>query len=94
MLFLLRPRQTYLPYVLPRDPESTDTRNEQLHQAYSSTRRVAAPMLSPDPAAGADAPRDVVAALKDLGALHESGALTDEEFAAAKAAVLSGPGRP
>jgi hypothetical protein len=35
----------------------------------------------------------MVAALKDLGALHESGALTDEEFAAAKATVLSDPGR-
>jgi hypothetical protein len=93
MLFLLRPRQTYMPYALPRDAESTETRNEQLHKAYSSTRRVATPAPSPDPGPGADAPRDMVAALKDLGGLHESGALTDEEFAAAKAAVLSGPGR-
>jgi hypothetical protein len=94
MLFLLRPRQTYMPYALPRDPESTETRNEQLHKAYSSTRRVAAGTPAPDPGPRAAAPRDVVAALKDLGALHESGALTDEEFAAAKATVLSGPGRP
>jgi hypothetical protein len=93
MLFLLRPRQTYMPYALPRDPESTETRNEQLHRAYSSTRRVDAPTPSSDPGPGAGASRDVVSALKDLGALHESGALTDEEFAAAKATVLSGPGR-
>ena len=91
MLFLLRPRQTYMPYALPRDPESTETRNEQLDQAYSSTRRVAATAPSPDTGPGDDAPRDVVADLKDLGALHESGALTEEEFAAAKAKVLAGP---
>jgi hypothetical protein len=93
MLFLLRPRQTYMPYALPRDPASTDERSEQLHRAYTSTRRVAAPALSPDAGPGAEAPRDVVAALKDLGALHESGALTDDEFAAAKAKVLSAGGR-
>ena len=92
MLFLLRPRQTYLPYALPRDPKGTETWNEELHKADSSTRRVAAPALSPGPGSGEEAPRDVVAALKDLGALHESGALTDDEFAAAKNTVLSGPG--
>jgi hypothetical protein len=92
MLFLLRPRQTYMPYALPRDPKGTETWNEELHRAYASTRRVAAPAPSPDPGPGQQAPRDVVDALKDLGALHESGALTDEEFAAAKATVLSGPG--
>jgi Short C-terminal domain len=92
MLFLLRPRQTYMPYALPRDPETTETRNEQLHKAYSSTRRVAAPAPSQHQGAGAIVPRDVVADLKDLGALHESGALTDQEFAAAKARVLSGAG--
>jgi hypothetical protein len=91
MLFLLRPRQTYMPYALPRDPKGSETWNEQLHEAYSSTRRVAAPALSPDPGPGAEAPRDVVAALKDLGALHESGALTDDEFATAKATLLSAP---
>jgi hypothetical protein len=85
MLFLLRPRQTYMPYGLPRDPEGTETWNEQLQKAYSSTRRVAAPT----PAADKAASRDVVAELKDLGALHASGALTDEEFATAKATVLS-----
>jgi hypothetical protein len=92
MLFLLRPRQTYMPYALPRDPEGTETWNEELHKAYSSTRRVAAPAPSSDQGQSAEQPRDVVATLKDLGALHESGALTDEEFAAAKARVLSGPG--
>jgi hypothetical protein len=92
MLFLLRPRQTYMPYALPRDPKGSETWNEELHRAYSSTRRVAAPALSRDPGSGTGPPRDVVAALKELGALHESGALTDDEFATAKATLLSPPG--
>ena len=92
MLFLLRPRQTYMPYALPRDRENTETWNEQLHEAYSSTRRVAPPALGRNPGSGGEAPRDVVGALKDLGALHESGALTDDEFATAKATLLSPQG--
>jgi hypothetical protein len=92
MLFLLRPRQTYMPYALPRDQKGAEAWNEELHQAYSSTRRVSAPSPNPDPGPVAGPPRDVVSALKDLGALHDSGALTDEEFAAAKATVLSGGG--
>ncbi len=39
---------------------------------------VAAPAQEPDP----------IERLKELGQLHESGVLTDEEFAAAKAKVL------
>ena len=43
-------------------------------------------------AAQAPAPareEDSIAKLKELGGLHESGVLTDEEFAAAKAKVLN-----
>jgi hypothetical protein len=43
--------------------------------------------VAPAPVA-APAP-DPVARLKELAELHESGALTDEEFATAKRAVLS-----
>ncbi len=39
------------------------------------------------PAAPAAAP-DPIAQLKELGALHEQGILTDEEFAAQKAKIL------
>jgi membrane protease subunit (stomatin/prohibitin family) len=42
-------------------------------------------------AAQAPAPaqeKDPIAKLKELGELHESGVLTDEEFAAAKAKIL------
>jgi membrane protease subunit (stomatin/prohibitin family) len=40
------------------------------------------------PAAPAPAPADSTAELERLAKLHESGALTDEEFAAAKAKLL------
>ena len=86
MLFLLRPPQTYLPYWLPRDPASRAVRDRQLQKAYSSTRRVPPAAPSPDPAA----PGDLVRALRDLGALHQSGALSQEEFQAAKAKLLNG----
>ncbi|HEX3334056.1 MAG TPA: SHOCT domain-containing protein [Acidimicrobiales bacterium] len=91
MIFLLRPPQTYMPYWLPRDPPSRAGWDDQLQKAYSSTRRVAPARPNPNPDPGAAAsPRDLVAALKDLGALRESGALSDEEFETAKAKLLSG----
>jgi membrane protease subunit (stomatin/prohibitin family) len=37
----------------------------------------------------APAHEDPIAKLKELGGLHESGVLTDEEFAAAKAKILN-----
>jgi uncharacterized membrane protein YebE (DUF533 family) len=45
-----------------------------------------APPASPDPAAAA--PTDSTAELERLAKLHESGALNDEEFAAAKSKLL------
>lgn len=83
MLFLLRPRQTWMPYALPRSAAQQNVYSEQLHKAYSSTRRVepATPSAAPDP----------LTALKDLGELHQKGLLTDDEFAAAKAKVLADP---
>ena len=44
-----------------------------------------APPAAPQPAAAAP---DPIAQLKELGALHEQGVLTDEEFAAQKAKLL------
>jgi hypothetical protein len=40
------------------------------------------------PAAPAGLTNDQIAQLKQLGALHESGILTDEEFGAAKQKIL------
>ena len=45
-----------------------------------------APAAPPAPAPAAD---DTISRLQQLATLHDSGALTDEEFAAAKAQVLS-----
>lgn len=43
---------------------------------------------APPPAPAAPAPTDSTAELERLAKLHESGALTDEEFAAAKSKLL------
>ncbi len=81
MLFLYRPRETWMPYSLPRNRTQQAAYNRQLQERFQSTHRVAAPR----PAA---AQRDPIAQLKDLAALQESGALTDAEFASAKADLL------
>jgi formiminotetrahydrofolate cyclodeaminase len=78
VLFLLRPRQTWMPYSVPRSPEQQNQYNEQLQNAYGATRRVPPAVPAADP----------VAELKELAQLHSSGALTDAEFAAAKAKLL------
>jgi membrane protease subunit (stomatin/prohibitin family) len=58
--------------------------NDQAQAAYAQTQ--AAP--PPASAAPAPAPTDSTAELERLAKLHESGALNDEEFAAAKAKLL------
>jgi hypothetical protein len=82
MLFLMRPRQTYMPYALPRDPKQMREWNTLSNSAYASTRRVAPYVPETDTGA-------VLDKVKELAALHASDALTDEEFAAAKAKVLA-----
>jgi hypothetical protein len=82
MLFLYRPRQTWMPFAPPRNMMGQDEYRARLQQSYEATRRVA-------PAAPAAVPRDTVTRLKDAAALHASGVLSDEEFAAAKAKVLA-----
>jgi hypothetical protein len=57
--------------------------NEQV--AYSQTQ-AAPPPAAPAPAPAA--PADSTAELERLAKLHESGALNDEEFAAAKSKLL------
>ena len=87
MLFLYRPRQTWLPMSLPRNMSVQQQRayNLQMQDRFDATRRVA-------PAPPAAAERDPLEALQRLGELHASGTLTDEEFATAKAKVLgTGP---
>ncbi len=79
MLFLLRPRQTFMPYALPRTQPEHEAYRRELEQAYASTRRVAPP--------ASEAP-DLAASLTELAELNHSGALSDEEFAAAKAKLV------
>ena len=57
--------------------------NDQAQAAYAQTQ-AAPPQAAPAPAA----PTDSTAELERLAKLHESGALTDEEFAAAKSKLL------
>lgn len=83
MLFLLRPRQTWMPYALPRSRPQQELYNEQLQKAYTSTRRV-------PPATTVAAPRhDPLEDLKDLAQLRDAGMLTDAEFSTAKAKILA-----
>jgi uncharacterized membrane protein YebE (DUF533 family) len=53
---------------------------------YDDQTQAAPPQAAPAPAA--PAPADSTAELERLAKLHESGALNDEEFAAAKAKLL------
>jgi hypothetical protein len=59
--------------------------NDQAQAADAQTQ-AAPPQAAPAPAA--PAPADSTAELERLAKLHESGALNDEEFAAAKAKLL------
>jgi hypothetical protein len=78
MLFLYRPRQTWMPYSLPRNPAQQAAYNRQLQEKFESTRRLPPPVPSP-------VERDPEADLNQLEELREKGVLTDAEFEAAKA---------
>lgn len=87
MLFLYRPRQTWMPYPLPRQASEQDAYRRQMQDSFAATHRVAAPQ----PASGATAASpdsDPITRLRELGELHASGVLTDAEFSAAKAKII------
>ncbi|HEX8135854.1 MAG TPA: SHOCT domain-containing protein [Actinomycetes bacterium] len=65
-----------------------DVYNEQAQAAYQATQAAQAPPAYAAPAPAAAPETDTIAELERLSRLHESGALSDEEFAAAKARVL------
>jgi Short C-terminal domain len=81
MLFLYRPRQTWMPFAVPRNRTQLVAYNRQLQEQFDSTRRVASavPATKHDP----------ISQLRMLHELHESGALTDAEFESAKARLLA-----
>jgi hypothetical protein len=82
MLFLYRPRQTWMPFARPMSRTEQAAYNRQLQDTFESTRRVA-------PAVPAGARRDPIADLKALAALRDDGVLTDAELEVAKARLLS-----
>jgi hypothetical protein len=63
-----------------------DAYNEQAQAAYQATQAPPPAYAAPAPAAAPET--DIIAELERLARLHESGALSDEEFTAAKARVL------
>ena len=81
MLFLYRPRQTWMPFAMPRDRTQQAAYNRQLQEKFQSTRRVAPPVPATQP--------NLLSDLKELGELQQSGVLTDAEFASAKAKLLA-----
>lgn len=58
---------------------------QQEAQAAQQQQAAPPPPPAPAPTGGGD---DMIAMLKQLGELHASGVLTDEEFAAQKAKIL------
>ena len=86
MLFLYRPRQTWMPYHLPKSRTEQGAYNRSLQDRFDATHRVPPPAPAD---VGRRVGRDIVAELKDLATLRSSGALSDEEFNAAKARILS-----
>ena len=63
--------------------------SEQEAAAYQEQAAQQAPPPPPPPPAAALDTDDMLAQLKQLGELHEAGVLTDEEFAAQKAKIMS-----
>jgi membrane protease subunit (stomatin/prohibitin family) len=61
---------------------------QQEQQQYEDQQRQM-PAQAPAEAAAPPAQEDPMAKLKQLGELHDSGVLTDEEFSAAKAKILA-----
>jgi Short C-terminal domain len=79
MLFLYRPRQTYMPFSMPRNRTQQAAYNGQLQAKFNTTRRLPPPVPSAAP------PHDPAAAMEQLEDLRRSGILTDAEFDTAKA---------
>ena len=84
MLFLYRPRQTWMPFRPPRPRTDQDGYNLRLQQAYSATHRVA-PYT---PATSDPATEDPVARLREHPHHHAAGSFSDAQVSPAKARVL------
>jgi hypothetical protein len=79
MLFLYRPRETWMPFALPRGQTDQAAYNRDLQRQFAATR--------PAPSTARPArERD----LAELRALRDSGVLTEAEFAAVSARLSGG----
>jgi hypothetical protein len=87
MLFLYRPRQTWMPFARPQNFAQQAAYNRQLQDKFESTRTI--PSRTNPPPVAAPAPRDTIGDLQRLGELHRTGVLTDAEFATVKARLLA-----
>lgn len=65
-----------------------DAANQAAYESQQELAQLQAQQAQAAPAAAGGLGDDSMAKLKQLGDLHASGVLTDEEFAAAKAKVL------
>lgn len=74
MLFLYRPRETWMPFSLPRNRTDQAAYNRSLQREFESARHE--PAAPAEPKAVGPAPEQVRA---DLDALLEIGALTPDE---------------
>jgi Short C-terminal domain len=63
--------------------------NRAMQQQGAAAAPAPTPEPAPAPAPAASAATDRISQLQQLASLHDSGALTDQEFAAAKAQVLA-----
>ena len=84
MLFLYRPRQTWLPIKVPRNMAVQQQRayNLQMQNQFDATRRVAAaPPVATE--------RDPVDALQRLGDMYTAGTLNDEPMVEIRSPSIS-----
>ena len=79
-------------YHMGKKNEQQQAVNEQAQDAYAATQQAPPPQYAPPPPPAAPAPAAPAASgtadLDRLVELHNSGALSDEEFSAAKAKLL------
>ena len=88
MLFLYRPRETRMPFYLPRRDSSQASYYWHLQDQFEATRRVPPATPAGGDASSAAGDTDVIGKLERAAALRRSGALDDAEFEALKAKLL------
>jgi hypothetical protein len=72
-----------MPFRVPRNISQQRAYNREMQERFDQTRQHVPAESQPS-----RMPDDPISALKDLAQLHDSGALTDDEFTAAKAKLL------